>query len=609
MATWITKHAGEKVAASHINDLQTGKADIEYVDKVRNLLFGSVYDDFDRTDRALNGDVSASGQTWVVSGTGAATCAISDGRMVATANCYAFLPAGATIARMEGVFSFVPGAGEDKFDQDQLTIIASHAQDVDTMIHLTINPTLLGLTIRRAGEAAPWPNLFAHKQSLRCDGTKYHIAISISGDVVTVETPEGKIITGTHADVSTINPQYGCWQIDGEVDGFTGRWHACSIGEKALDSAAVLGGAAPEGEIAMLKGELGSRRQKIEFTTPATIGWYRIALQDVYVGYSMCGEVLISAYDSALQQVWRLGVNGVPTLAPGLANLFAGQYGVIDQARLSTDSGTGDMALDIHLSAARAATIIVEFTGVFTMYYDPATAGATALTTASATLNFPTNPPMVVNFSLPATVGWYRIATHASWVYNTIMGTVIITASDVARVQRWVIHARAAHGDTDCFLTSLEGNSINRIFDQARLSVDTSTYVVGLDLHLENADGCAVTIEFQGAFTPVPAPVVGASAYSSGVATLVFAGGAVAGGNLATLNNLRVNTTLDVGGAYKFEGVQVLGAQAAAQADLKADYTTSDLDTEAEIITAINTTNAGFNTLLAKLRTHGTIDT
>jgi hypothetical protein len=48
---------------------------------------------------------------------------------------------------------------------------------------------------------------------------------------------------------------------------------------------------------------------------------------------------------------------------------------------------------------------------------------------------------------------------------------------------------------------------------------------------------------------------------------------------------------------------------AAAQADLKADYTTLDLDTEAEIIAAINATNAGFNTLLAKIRAHGLIDT
>ena len=53
----------------------------------------------------------------------------------------------------------------------------------------------------------------------------------------------------------------------------------------------------------------------------------------------------------------------------------------------------------------------------------------------------------------------------------------------------------------------------------------------------------------------------------------------------------------------------LLSTIAAAQANLKADYTTLDLDTEAEIIAAINATNAGFNTLLAKLRTHGLIDT
>jgi len=61
--------------------------------------------------------------------------------------------------------------------------------------------------------------------------------------------------------------------------------------------------------------------------------------------------------------------------------------------------------------------------------------------------------------------------------------------------------------------------------------------------------------------------------------------------------------------AFKVGANQVVGAQAASQADLKADYTTLDLDTEAEIIAAINATNAGFNTLLAKIRTHGLIDT
>jgi len=67
--------------------------------------------------------------------------------------------------------------------------------------------------------------------------------------------------------------------------------------------------------------------------------------------------------------------------------------------------------------------------------------------------------------------------------------------------------------------------------------------------------------------------------------------------------------TIDTTDVYKVDGIQVVGAQAAAQADLKADYTTGDLDSEAEIIAAINATNAAFNTLLAKQRTHGLIAT
>ena len=77
----------------------------------------------------------------------------------------------------------------------------------------------------------------------------------------------------------------------------------------------------------------------------------------------------------------------------------------------------------------------------------------------------------------------------------------------------------------------------------------------------------------------------------------------------APAEKLDINGNINTTGVVKVDDVQVVGAQAASQADLKADYTTLDLDTEAEIIAAINATNAGFNTLLAKLRTHGLIDT
>jgi hypothetical protein len=71
-----------------------------------------------------------------------------------------------------------------------------------------------------------------------------------------------------------------------------------------------------------------------------------------------------------------------------------------------------------------------------------------------------------------------------------------------------------------------------------------------------------------------------------------------------TFDHLHI--TADVNAATFSVGAnQVVGARAVTQAALKADYTTGDLDTEAEVIAAINATNAGFNTLLAKVKTHG----
>jgi hypothetical protein len=49
------------------------------------------------------------------------------------------------------------------------------------------------------------------------------------------------------------------------------------------------------------------------------------------------------------------------------------------------------------------------------------------------------------------------------------------------------------------------------------------------------------------------------------------------------------------------------GTQAAHVANAKVDYTTGDLDAEAEIIAALNTTNGKINSILAALRTFGVL--
>lgn len=59
------------------------------------------------------------------------------------------------------------------------------------------------------------------------------------------------------------------------------------------------------------------------------------------------------------------------------------------------------------------------------------------------------------------------------------------------------------------------------------------------------------------------------------------------------------------GGEIKIETggkITANGTQHVHVADLKVDYTTGDLDTEAEIIAALNATNTAINTILAILQ-------
>jgi hypothetical protein len=66
------------------------------------------------------------------------------------------------------------------------------------------------------------------------------------------------------------------------------------------------------------------------------------------------------------------------------------------------------------------------------------------------------------------------------------------------------------------------------------------------------------------------------------------------------------------GGAIKIETggkITANGTQAAHIANAKIDYTTGDLDTEAEIITAINATNTTINAILTALEGAGILAT
>jgi len=63
-----------------------------------------------------------------------------------------------------------------------------------------------------------------------------------------------------------------------------------------------------------------------------------------------------------------------------------------------------------------------------------------------------------------------------------------------------------------------------------------------------------------------------------------------------------------IGGKKVFtHPVELIGRQTAHIADAKVNYTTLDLDTEAEIIAAFNTTNGKINSILAVLEKLATV--
>jgi len=85
----------------------------------------------------------------------------------------------------------------------------------------------------------------------------------------------------------------------------------------------------------------------------------------------------------------------------------------------------------------------------------------------------------------------------------------------------------------------------------------------------------------------------------------ITSGGNVGINDTSPAEKLDVTGNINLTGVLKVDGVQVLKEQQAHIADAKTDYTTGDLDTEAEIITALNATNTKINAILLMLETHG----
>lgn len=349
------------------------------------------FDDFGAGDETLNNSKLPTGETWALTGTGAATTARTANQMVAVGNTYAYFDPGDTFARIDGAFTYRRrGSGNNDPTSTDLTLIVdSQYQVLGTLLHLRISPTswILEKKIAPAGSFT----VVAFGYHTLVEGAAYAIGMErASSTVVRIHLPDGTAVDVTDADFASITWRYPCWQIAFTTNSWEGRWAAVSLGGQTQSGMAALDRSAPAAAVAWLNGSGLTRRRRTTLSLSGAAGWYRIATSDTLYTFQMVGKVYLTSYDGTRSGQAELDVKSLHnTVSPGLTEIFSHRYNgsPITQVRLSSASGVG-VYLDVNKANATAATLECEFLGLFVPNLNPVvgvSAGATGTTTVTLT--------------------------------------------------------------------------------------------------------------------------------------------------------------------------------------------------------------------------------
>lgn len=199
-----------------------------------------LFDDFNRSNRTLNHDISPSGDTWTTSGPAANTATISTGAVIADGTLYASLDYGKAITRISGVFSY-----KDSGSMPTMALIADQEQiGLNNIVHMVIQPGSWQLQYRVG--AGAFTLITTGSWDVRTDGTMYRMAFEISGGTVTIYPPLSKAVVIYSTSVASITPRYGIWEIVGSTTSlYQGKWHAASLGPDEYERNLALGGGVP----------------------------------------------------------------------------------------------------------------------------------------------------------------------------------------------------------------------------------------------------------------------------------------------------------------------------------------------------------------------------
>jgi hypothetical protein len=177
-------------------------------------------DDFERTNGAAG--VSTSRHPWVVTGTTIA--AIVSGRLECPGNgsSYSWVDLGAVPTRMSGVFS-LNGAGGSA----GVALVNGPQPDIKTVVHFQATRNSWTLMVSADFGTLGGTTIASGSYSvLATNGTTtYNVAMTLSGDLATLELPDGTTTTCRDYRIAAFAGRFGCWEI-GRDASTSARWES-----------------------------------------------------------------------------------------------------------------------------------------------------------------------------------------------------------------------------------------------------------------------------------------------------------------------------------------------------------------------------------------------
>jgi hypothetical protein len=180
-------------------------------------------DHFNRPDQPGLG-LTPDGQVWLITGPGYLNAAIQDGRYVSGAPelnnnvSYIGLLFDRPPIRIGGTFSFVPsGTGGNRESLVALILSNDTVFTLRRMVHLIASRQGIALTWWQENDQNNWPaecqGEYRFATPLRNDGTPYPLYMTLRGDTVTVDKPDGTRFICTDPHFSQLAGTLGIWEL------------------------------------------------------------------------------------------------------------------------------------------------------------------------------------------------------------------------------------------------------------------------------------------------------------------------------------------------------------------------------------------------------------